>query len=96
MKFFETSLFRDKTEEDRVDSKMLKLVALYLCRQSSKERTYKVANLITGESNNTQKIYSHKFQQGIKSVLKMAAISFSKAVYETKYMDDLYTELDYN
>ena len=62
MKFFETSLFRDKSEEDRVDSKMLKLVALYLCRQSSKDRTYKVANLITGESNNTQKIYSHKFQ----------------------------------
>ena len=62
MKFFETSLFRDKSEEDRVDSKMLKLVALYLCRQSSKDRTYKVANLITGESNNTQKMYSHKFQ----------------------------------
>ena len=62
MRFFETSLFRDKSEEDRVDSKMLKLVALYLCRQSSKDRTYKVANLITGESNNTQKIYSHKFQ----------------------------------
>ena len=62
MKFFETSLFRDKSEEDRMDSKMLKLVALYLCRQSSKDRTYKVANLITGESNNTQKIFSHKFQ----------------------------------
>ena len=45
-----------------MDSKMLKLVALYLCRQSSKDRTYKLANLITGESNNTQKIYSHKFQ----------------------------------
>ena len=26
----------------------------------------------------------------------MAAISFSKAVYETKYMDDPYTEQDYS
>ena len=26
----------------------------------------------------------------------MAAIDFSKAVYETEYMDDPYTEQDYN
>ena len=26
----------------------------------------------------------------------MGAIGFSKAVYETKYLDDQYSELDYN
>ena len=37
-KFFETSLFKNKKDYERVDWKMLKLVALYLCKQGSKAR----------------------------------------------------------
>ena len=38
LKFLESRLFKDESDNERVDWKMLNLVALYLCKQGSKAR----------------------------------------------------------
>ena len=91
LKFLESSLFKDKSDSERVDWKMLKLVALYLCKQGGKPRIFKIASLITEESTGSQQMMdSARFVEAVKNILKLAVIGFPSAVYETGYMEDPY------
>ena len=91
LKFLESSLFKDKSDSERVDWKMLKLVALYLWKQSGKQRIFKIASLITEDSIGSQQmIDSARFVEAVKNILRLAVIGFPSAVYETGYMEDPY------
>ena len=75
---------------------MLKLVALYLCKQGGKQRIFKIASLITEDSTGSQQmIDSARFVEAVKNILRLAVIGFPIAVYETGYMEDPYQESHY-
>ena len=75
---------------------MLKLVALYLCKQGGNSKIFKIASLITEESTESQQIMdSARFVEAVKNILKLAVIGFPSAVYETGYMEDPYQESHY-
>ena len=66
--------------------KMLKLVGLYICKHgSTKLKIYRIGNLIANEASTTKKMEPQKFVDAIKPILRMAAIEFSKAVFETGF-----------
>ena len=76
--------------------KMLKLVGLYICKHSStKLKLYLIANLIANESSVTKKMEPHKFVDAIRPIFRMAAIDFSKAVFETGFTENLYYQSDF-
>ena len=65
---------------------MLKLAGLYICKHgSTKMKIYLIANLIANESSTTKKMEPRKFVDAIKPILIMAAIEFTKAVFETGF-----------
>ena len=75
---------------------MLKLMALYLCKQGSKPRIFKIASLITEESTGSQQMMdSARFVEAVKDILNLAVIGFPSTVYETGYMEDPYQESHY-
>ena len=66
--------------------KMVKLVGLYICKHgSTKLKIYLIGNLIANEASTTKKMKPDKFVDAIKPILRMAAIEFSKAVFETGF-----------
>ena len=76
---------------------MAKLVGLYICKHSDTYRKrYLIANLVAKETSTTKKMDPEKFVDAIRPILKMAAIDFTKAVFETKFMDQLYEESHFN
>ena len=75
---------------------MAKLVGLYICKHgSSNRKQYLIANLVANETSDTETMEPGKFVDAIKLVLRMAAIEFTKAVFETHFMDQLYEVSDY-
>ena len=96
LKFFESNLFKDKSGNEDVDLKILHLIALFLCKQRSKPRIFKIASFITEESTGSQQMMdSARFVEAVKNILKLAVIGFPSAVYETGYMEDPYQESHY-
>ena len=76
--------------------KMAKLVGMYICRHgSSSRRSYLIANYIARETSSSSKMEPDKFVDAIRPILRMAAIEFTKAVFETKFMDTLYGDSHY-
>ena len=75
---------------------MAKLVGLYICKHgSSDRRRYLIANLVANQTSDTKKMEPDKFVEAIRTILKMAAIEFTKAVFEAKFMDPLYDDSDF-
>ena len=76
---------------------MAKLVGLYICKHSNSIRKqYLIANLVANESSDTETMEPYKFVDAIKLVLRMAAIEFTKAVFETQFMDQLFDDSHFN
>ena len=88
-------MLKDEYKFGQVDWKVAKLVGLYICKQSSNTRRYLIANLVANEAISGGKMKPDKFARSIGSILKMAAIDFTKAVFQTGYMDDPYDDLAY-
>ena len=76
---------------------MVKLVALYLCSNSCSKRSFLIANLISKISSheNGTSMDADRFVAAIKDILRFCTISFTKAVFETVFMGDLYDDSDY-
>ena len=53
-------------------------------------RRYLIANTIANEATTGEKLQSDKFVRSLESTLKMTAIDFTKAVFQTGYMKDPY------
>ena len=75
---------------------MAKLVGLYICKHGCSKRRYLIANLIAKETSDTEMMEPNRFVDAIRPVLRMAAIEFTRAVFETQFMDQLYEDSDYN
>ena len=76
--------------------KMAKLVGMYICKHgSSIKRSYLIANYVASETSSTTKMEPDKFVDAIRPILRMAAIEFTKSVFETKFMDALYDDSHY-
>ena len=73
-----------------------KLVGLFICKHGSSNRLrYLIANHIAKEATTSKKIKPDEFVLAIKPILKMAAIKFTKTVFETKFMDVCYDDADF-
>ena len=59
-------------------------------------KMYLIANLIANESSTTKKMQPHKFIDATKPIFRMAAIEFTKAVFETGFTENLYEKSDYD
>ena len=47
------------------------------------------------EATTSKKIKPDEFVPAIKPILRMAAIEFTKAVFDTKFMDEYYDDADF-
>ena len=75
---------------------MAKLVGLYICKHGSSNRQrYLIANHVAKEASTFKQIKPDEFVTAIKPIFKMAAIEFTRAIFETKFMDQLYEDSDY-
>ena len=96
-KLLDTSLLRAETDKDVMSWQMAKLVGLYICKHSSSSRKqYLIANLVANESSDTKTMEPDKFVDAIRPILRMAAIEFTKAVFETKFMEQLFDDSHFN
>ena len=94
-KLFETELFKDEYKFGQIDWKVAKLVGLYICKQSKNTRSYLIANHVAKEAMRGDKMQPDKLARSIGSILKIAAIDFTKAVLQTGYMDNPYDDSVY-
>ena len=94
-KLLDTPLLRDKDDQDIMSWQMAKLVGLYICKNSISRRSYLIANLVAGEASETTNMKPEEFVAAIKPILRVAAIDFTKAVFKTGFMDQLYSDTHY-
>ena len=95
-KLFDSSLLRDKGDQEKVSWLAAKLVGLFTCRHGSgKKRRYLIANLVANETTSTEEMQADRFVDAIRPILRLAAIDFTRAVFETKFMDALYDDTHY-
>ena len=79
-----------------MDWKMAKLIGMYICKHgSTSKRSYLIANYVASETSSTPKMEPDKFVDAIRPILRMAAIEFTKSVFETKFMGALYDDSHY-
>ena len=79
-----------------MDWQKAKLVGLFICKHGSGNRLrYLIANHVVKEATTSKKMKPDEFVPAIKPILRMAAIEFTKAVFETKIMDEYYDDTDY-
>ena len=72
------------------------MVGLFICKHGSSNRLrYLIANHVAKEASTFKKIKPDELVNAIKPILRMAAIEFTKAVFETKFMDEYYDDSDY-
>ena len=79
-----------------MDWQKAKLVGLFICKHGSSNRLrYLIANHVAKEASNYKKIKPDELVLAIKPILKIAAIEFTKTVFETKFMDACYDDADF-
>ena len=79
-----------------MDWKMAKLVGMYICKHgSTNKRSYLIANYVASETSSTTQMEPDKFVDAIRPILRMAAVEFTKSVFETQYMGELYVDSQY-
>ena len=79
-----------------MDWQKAKLVGLFICKHGDTNRLrYLIANHVAREATTSKTIKPDEFVPAIKPILRMAAIEFTKAVFETKFMDAYYDDSDY-
>ena len=67
-----------------MDWKKAKLVGLFICKQGdSNRKRYLIANYVAKEASTSKKIKPDEFVPAVMPILRMAAIEFTKAVFET-------------
>ena len=67
-----------------MDWQKAKLVGLFICKHGSSSRMrYLIANHVAKEATTSKKMKPDEFVTAIKPILRIAAIEFTKAVFET-------------
>ena len=95
-KFLNTQLLRDKTDQDVMDWQKAKLVGLFICKHGDSSRLrYLIANHVAKEASTLRQIKSDEFVTAIKPILRIAAIEFTKTVFETEFTDIYYDDSDF-
>ena len=61
-KLFDSSLFRNKSDSDKVDWKVLSLVTLYMCKIGTKSNEYRKAKKIAKDSSEKSMMKPIKFE----------------------------------
>ena len=79
-----------------MDWQKAKLVGLFICKHGSSNRLrYLIANHVAKEATTSKKIKPDELALAIRPILKLAAIEFTKTVFETKFMDAYYDDADF-
>ena len=79
-----------------MDWQKAKLVGLFICKHGSSNRMrYLTAHHVAKEASASKKIKPDEFVLAIKPILRMAAIEFTKTVFEIEFMDIYYDDNDF-
>ena len=79
-----------------MDWQKAKLVGLFICKHGSSSRMrYLIANHVTRKATTSKKMNPDEFVIAIKPILRLAAIEFTRTVFETEFMDIYYDDSDF-